>query len=627
MDRQISPKSSLRSADTPFDHTVDLNINPVDVATAKATLSAAVAASNMAVAAATVSSGHKYLQPDVLPTPECKVETATRPLARFDSSGQQLWSLARGDTEELDVPVLASSNASSWQKKAEAGPLSILDAKNALHSRKSPSQVANQMPTEHTSSFIIEAKNALQAVHRQMTGESVDSDEDLEEPVLAFAPKSVVVEIGEPSSKSQTTDLLSPVELPTPSSSEYVYGDRLVTDAGRDRGSNNACLTAGGQSPGYSPTHSGSIVSVGQDGENDGDDGYEYSDALLVSGGKPLPSDSQRSNMAPDPPLRQTLDSSIAVVGRGSGDDGYEYSDSLLTGSNKHFPWDSKRNNVAPDPPPRQTLDSSSAEVGQGSTENGYVYVDPVMHGHGKRLLNEPQASGTSTAGLLTQASTDSGIYEKPVAASTDSGIYEQPVAAIDTFGRPLSASLRQSNSVHICAAKTLQRAAARRSSSRRDSAPRIPARTFNRSSSTASSSSFTSDSSTASRAEKNRTQHIECVMNHRFVVTQFNSPTFCGFCKKLIWGIFKQGWECLDCGLKLHKGGNKLNKSSRMCWLNLTEPCCGYRVTKASPSGGVEVPIPDKPLSDADEMLAAALMAPTKNVRANSIKRRAAMV
>lgn len=40
----------------------------------------------------------------------------------------------------------------------------------------------------------------------------------------------------------------------------------------------------------------------------------------------------------------------------------------------------------------------------------------------------------------------------------------------------------------------------------------------------------------------------------HTFVIHTYTRPTVCGFCKKLLRGLFKQGLQCKDCHYNAHK-------------------------------------------------------------------------
>ncbi|VDL81496.1 unnamed protein product [Nippostrongylus brasiliensis] len=39
----------------------------------------------------------------------------------------------------------------------------------------------------------------------------------------------------------------------------------------------------------------------------------------------------------------------------------------------------------------------------------------------------------------------------------------------------------------------------------------------------------------------------------HNFHETTFLTPTSCGHCGRLLWGLIRQGWKCKDCGLAVH--------------------------------------------------------------------------
>lgn len=40
----------------------------------------------------------------------------------------------------------------------------------------------------------------------------------------------------------------------------------------------------------------------------------------------------------------------------------------------------------------------------------------------------------------------------------------------------------------------------------------------------------------------------------HTFIVHTYTLPTVCQYCKKLLKGIFKQGYQCKDCNYNVHK-------------------------------------------------------------------------
>jgi len=52
--------------------------------------------------------------------------------------------------------------------------------------------------------------------------------------------------------------------------------------------------------------------------------------------------------------------------------------------------------------------------------------------------------------------------------------------------------------------------------------------------------------------ALKKRKVHV--VNNHKFYSRFFRQPTFCGLCKKFLWGFGKQGYQCETCHLTLHR-------------------------------------------------------------------------
>ena len=40
----------------------------------------------------------------------------------------------------------------------------------------------------------------------------------------------------------------------------------------------------------------------------------------------------------------------------------------------------------------------------------------------------------------------------------------------------------------------------------------------------------------------------------HSLMVHSYKTPTFCNFCGEMLFGMFKQGLKCENCGLNFHK-------------------------------------------------------------------------
>ncbi|XP_076012709.1 protein kinase C delta type-like [Genypterus blacodes] len=55
--------------------------------------------------------------------------------------------------------------------------------------------------------------------------------------------------------------------------------------------------------------------------------------------------------------------------------------------------------------------------------------------------------------------------------------------------------------------------------------------------------------------------------MPHRFKSHNYKSPTFCDHCGSLLWGLYKQGLKCEDCGMNTHSYCQK--KVANLCGIN----------------------------------------------------------
>ncbi|CAG02031.1 unnamed protein product, partial [Tetraodon nigroviridis] len=55
--------------------------------------------------------------------------------------------------------------------------------------------------------------------------------------------------------------------------------------------------------------------------------------------------------------------------------------------------------------------------------------------------------------------------------------------------------------------------------------------------------------------------------MPHRFKCHNYRSPTFCDHCGSLLWGLYKQGLKCEDCGMNVHSYCK--NKVANLCGIN----------------------------------------------------------
>ncbi|XP_074533579.1 protein kinase C, delta b isoform X2 [Halichoeres trimaculatus] len=55
--------------------------------------------------------------------------------------------------------------------------------------------------------------------------------------------------------------------------------------------------------------------------------------------------------------------------------------------------------------------------------------------------------------------------------------------------------------------------------------------------------------------------------MPHRFKHYNYKSPTFCDHCGSLLWGLYRQGLKCEDCGMNVHSNCQK--KVANLCGIN----------------------------------------------------------
>ena len=79
-------------------------------------------------------------------------------------------------------------------------------------------------------------------------------------------------------------------------------------------------------------------------------------------------------------------------------------------------------------------------------------------------------------------------------------------------------------------------------------------------------------DSFTAVRKKGKSKIHLHA--GHQFVVHTYVTPTWCGHCEQLLWGMKSQGWQCKVCGFNVHKKGDVNGKAT--CHLELRSTCSG---------------------------------------------------
>ncbi|XP_032370736.1 protein kinase C delta type [Etheostoma spectabile] len=73
--------------------------------------------------------------------------------------------------------------------------------------------------------------------------------------------------------------------------------------------------------------------------------------------------------------------------------------------------------------------------------------------------------------------------------------------------------------------------------------------------------------SATNSRETVFQKERFKIDMPHRFKHYNYKSPTFCDHCGSLLWGLYKQGLKCEDCGMNVHSYCQK--KVANLCGIN----------------------------------------------------------
>lgn len=71
----------------------------------------------------------------------------------------------------------------------------------------------------------------------------------------------------------------------------------------------------------------------------------------------------------------------------------------------------------------------------------------------------------------------------------------------------------------------------------------------------------------TNSRDTMFQKERFKIDMPHRFKIHTYRGPTFCDHCGSLLWGLYRQGLKCEDCGLNVHSYCKE--KVANLCGIN----------------------------------------------------------
>uniref|UniRef100_A0A665UDP2 protein kinase C n=1 Tax=Echeneis naucrates TaxID=173247 RepID=A0A665UDP2_ECHNA len=71
----------------------------------------------------------------------------------------------------------------------------------------------------------------------------------------------------------------------------------------------------------------------------------------------------------------------------------------------------------------------------------------------------------------------------------------------------------------------------------------------------------------TAANSRETVKERFKIDMPHRFKYYNYKSPTFCDHCGSLLWGLYRQGLKCEDCGMNVHSYCQK--KVANLCGIN----------------------------------------------------------